>query len=329
MSEKRKKTNRLKIDRKRSIKLYSMMVKIRRVEETLAEVFTAGEIPGFIHTCIGQEATPTAVCSHLEQSDYITTTHRGHGHALAKGVDLKMFMAELFGRRDGLCRGRSGSIHLADKSCGLLGANGIVGAGIPLATGAAFASQYKNSGQVAVCFFGEAASDEGFFHESLNIASLWKLPIVYVCENNGWAQFTPQKVHMPVQDVAQRAVAYGINGITVTNDILEIEAAAAKALSKARKGGGPTLLEVKSLRWHGHYVGDPQKYRSQKEVTLAQKDDCIKKFKTWLIKSNYLDQVKLDGIESKIEKEITKAVEFARQSPVADTSELMESLYVV
>ncbi len=328
MSEKGKKSKSVGINRKKVSDLYSKMVKIRRVEETLAEIFSTGEIPGFIHACIGQEATPAAVCSHLDSSDYITTSHRGHGHALAKGVDLKAFMAELFGKRDGLCRGRSGSIHLADKANGLIGANGIVGGGIPLATGAAFATQYRGDGRVAVCFFGEAATDQGVFHESLNMASLWKLPIVYVCENNGWAQFTPQKKHMLVKNVSDKAAAYQMDGITVTNNVIEIETAAGKALAKARKGGGPTLLEVKSSRWHGHYVGDPQKYRDPQEVITAQKDDCLKKFKAWIIKSKSLNQKELDGIGDKIEAEIAEAVEFARQSPVAEPSELMESLYV-
>lgn len=327
MPQKGKKSNTSQIGCKKAISLFTTMAKIRAVEETLVELFGAGEIPGFIHACIGQEAAPAAVCSQLNPTDYITTSHRGHGHALAKGVDLKAFMAELFGKRDGLCRGRSGSIHLADKNCGLIGANGIVGAGIPLATGAAFAARYQGDGRVTACFFGDAATDQGVFHESLNMASLWKLPIVYVCENNGWAQFTPQAKHMLVSSVSDKAAAYQMEGITVKNDVKAIEVAAGKAIAKARKGGGPTLLEVKSSRWHGHYVGDPQHYRDKQEVAQARKDDCLKTYRAWLVKSGTLQEKALADIERSLAAEIAEAVAFARQSPFAEPSELMENLY--
>jgi len=298
------------------------------VEETLMEVFAAGEIPGFIHACIGQEATPVAVCSHLQPSDYMSTTHRGHGHALAKGVDLKLFMAELFGKKNGLCRGRSGSMHLADRTLGILGANGIVGGGIPIATGAAYASQFKKTGQVTVCFFGDGATGEGTFHESLNIASLRKLPIVYACENNGWAQFTSRSVHMRVNHVADRAAAYSIPGVTVPNDFFKIYEEAGKAVDRARKGGGPTLLEVKSTRWHGHFVGDAQKYRPAEDVEAAMRNDCIMDFEKRLLQDGTLGEQDIKEIKRKIEKEIEEAVAFARESPFPDASELMEDIYV-
>jgi len=292
------------------------------------EVFAAGEIPGFIHACIGQEATPVAVCSHLQPSDYMSTTHRGHGHALAKGVDLKLFMAELFGKKNGLCRGRSGSMHLADRTLGILGANGIVGGGIPIATGAAYASQFKKTGQVTVCFFGDGATGEGTFHESLNIASLRKLPIVYACENNGWAQFTSRSVHMRVNHVADRAAAYSIPGVTVPNDFFKIYEEAGKAVDRARKGGGPTLLEVKSTRWHGHFVGDAQKYRPAEDVEAAMSNDCIMDFEKRLLQDGTLGEQDIKEIKRKIEKEIEEAVAFARESPFPDASELMEDIYV-
>ena len=237
------------------IQLYERMVSIRKVEERLMEVFSKGEIPGFLHVCIGQEATPVAVCSWLKDSDYMANTHRGHGHALAKGIDLNLFMAELFGKKDGFCRGRSGSMHLADPSLGILGANGIVGGGIPIATGAAFAADYKKTGQVTVCFFGEGATNEGTFHESLNIASLRKLPIVYVCENNGWAEFTPQTVHMPIRNVADRAKAYNMKATTVSNKVLDIHKAAGGSCRKGQEGrrpdpyGGEECAVAWSLRW--------------------------------------------------------------------------------
>ena len=313
--------------KKKMVAFYGAMLKIRMVEEKLMEVFANGEIPGFIHVCIGQEAAPVAVCSHLRNSDYMASTHRGHGHALAKGMDLKRFMAELFGRRNGPCRGRSGSMHLADKNLGILGANGIVGGGIPIANGAAFASRYKKKHQVTVCFFGEGATNEGAFHESLNIASIMQLPIIFVCENNGWAEFTPQKVHLPVTDVAQRAAAYGIPGIVLANDCLKIYEAAGRAVQRARKGQGPTLLEVKSMRWHGHYVGDAQKYRPAEDIEEAMKFDCIARFEEKLLQDKIISHSETKKTRQSIQNEIDSAVEFARQSPFPEASELLADLY--
>jgi pyruvate dehydrogenase E1 component alpha subunit len=309
------------------IQMYEKMLTIRKVEEKLMEVFSKGEIPGFIHVCIGQEATPVAVCSWLKDSDFMANTHRGHGHALAKGIDLNLFMAELFGKKNGFCRGRSGSMHLADRNLGILGANGIVGGGIPIATGAAFAAEYRETGQVTVCFFGEGATDEGTFHESMNIASLRKLPIVYVCENNKWAEFTPQAVHMPIENVAERAKAYNMVGKTVSNSVLEIYEAAGEAVTRARKGEGPTLLEVKSTRWHGHFVGDAQKYRTEKEIKSAQGSDCIADFEETLIKKKVLTKNRIEKTAQDINRRIEAAVDFARESPFPDPSELMEDLY--
>lgn len=314
--------------KKKMIAIYGTMLKIRMVEEKLMEVFAAGEIPGFIHVCIGQEAAPVAVCSHLKNSDYIASTHRGHGHALAKGMELKLFMAELFGRRNGPCRGRSGSMHLADKDLGILGANGIVGGGLPIANGAAFASKYKKKGQVTVCFFGEGATNEGTFHESLNIAAIMKLPVIFVCENNGWAEFTPREVHLPLADVAQRAAAYNIPGIVLANDCLKIYQAAGQAVQRARKGQGPTLLEVKSMRWHGHYVGDAQKYRPAKDIEQAMKFDCVARFEDRLLKDKILSGSDVQKLRLSLQDEIESAVEFARQSPFPEASELMSELYV-
>ena len=313
--------------KKQLIEFYSQMARIRMVEEKLMEVFSGGEIPGFLHVCIGQEATPVAVCSHLTESDYMATTHRGHGHALAKGIDLKRFMAELFGRRNGPCRGRSGSMHLADASRGIIGANGIVGGGIPSAVGAAFAAKFKKSGQVTVCFFGEGATGEGTFHESLNLAALMRLPIVFVCENNRWAEFTPQAVHMPIRDVADRAAAYDIPGKTLANDFLAIHEAAAEMVARARKGLGPSLLEVQSARWYGHYVGDAQKYRPPEDIEAAKAADCIADFEKKLLTKKLLEPKAVRRIRKTIQAEIDAAVEFARESPRPEPSELMEELW--
>ncbi len=307
---------------------YRMMVKIRRVEESLMEVFTAGEIPGFIHVCVGQEAAPVAICRYLKDTDFVASTHRGHGHAIAKGIPLDLFMAELFGKRNGPCMGRSGSMHLAFRPLGILGANGIVGGGIPIATGAALASSYKKRDDVVVCFFGEGATDEGVFHESLNIASLWKLPIVYVCENNQWAEFTPQRLHMPLENVASRASAYGMPGITVRNEFISICGAAAEAIGRARSGMGPTLLEIKSRRWHGHFVGDAQKYRPTEDIREAVSEDCIASLEAELLKMGYLTREDTETIDREIRQEVKNAIEFARKSPLPESSELMEGLYV-
>lgn len=219
-------------------------------------------------------------------------------------------------------------MHLADPNLGILGANGIVGGGIPIATGAAFAAHYKKTGQVTVCFFGEGATNEGVFHESLNIASLWKLPIVYVCENNGWAEFTPQAVHMPIRNVADRARAYNMRATTVSNEVLDIHKAAGEAVERARKGEGPTLLEVKSVRWHGHFVGDAQKYRVEKDVNTAMQKDCIADFEKKLLKEKIFDKTDISKIAENIHKRIEKAVDFARESPFPEPSELMDDLYV-
>ena len=316
------------LSKKDLLGLYTSMLRIRKVEEALMEVFSAGEIPGFLHVCVGQEAAPAAVCGLLNPDDYIGTTHRGHGHVLAKGIDLKLFMAELFGKKNGFCLGRSGSMHLADKNLGILGANGIVGGGIPITTGAALAAQYKYPKRVSICFFGDGTTDQGTFYECLNMASLWKLPIVYVCENNGWAQFTPQKVHAANTDVTAKAACHDMPTVTVPNDVLKIHKAADAAIKRARKGGGPTLVEVKCNRWHGHYVGDAQKYREKKSMEQARKDDCLVKFENELVKRKLLTKTVKAGLDKQLSREIADSIDFARTSPLPDPSELKEGLYV-
>jgi len=308
--------------------ILTSMVRIRRVEERLTELFTQGKIPGFIHTSIGQEAVAAGVCSALERDDTILTTHRGHGHAVAKGIDLKRFMAEIFGRRTGFCKGRSGSMHVADREIGVAGANGIVGAGLPIALGASLASQYRGEKTVTVCFFGDGASNQGAFHESLNLAALWSLPIVFCCENNGWAQFTPQSRYMKVENVAKRAESYGMVGVTVDgNDVLQVRRAAQEAVAWARRGEGPTLLECEVRRWFGHYVGDAQKYRSADEVKMARTLDPIQRFASALVESKALGWDGLETIEARIRAEIDAAVAFAAESPAAGPEDLLTDVY--
>src|SRR5438132_4167666 len=232
--------------------LHRTMLTIRLFEQRVAREFRTGEIPGFVHMYIGQEAVAAGVCANLGEGDYVTSTHRGHGHCIAKGCDLGRMMAEIYGRETGLCKGRGGSMHIADFSRGMLGANAIVGGGIALATGAALAARVRGSDQVAVSFFGDGAVNQGVFHESLNLAAIWTLPVLYVCENNGFAESTPASYATSVPDVAVRATAYGIaQAIADTRDVLAVHAAACEAVERARSGGGPTLLELKTYRFHG------------------------------------------------------------------------------
>lgn len=311
------------------LEMLYLMLKIRRVEERLLDIFSQGKIPGFIHVSIGQEAVSVGVCSCLKRDDYIFTTHRGHGQAIAKGIDLKRFMAEIYGRRDGYSKGKAGSMHIACKELGIVGSNGIVGAGIPISLGTAFASIYRGDDKVSVCFFGDGASNEGTFHESLNLASIWNLPIVFCCENNGWAQFTPQKTFMRLKNISKRAESYGIPGVTLDGgDVLMIREEAEKAIMRARKGEGPTLLECKTHRWFGHYAGDPQKYRSPKDIEEARKSDSIQKIQNYLFELKHIDPEYLDKVEAKVKKEIEEAIAFAEGSPVAGAEELMKDVYV-
>ncbi|MCP4199471.1 MAG: thiamine pyrophosphate-dependent dehydrogenase E1 component subunit alpha [Proteobacteria bacterium] len=328
MAAKKNKSGQVKIDKDALIDIFTRMVRARKADETLMEVFTAGEVPGFLHVAIGQEATPAVVSHLLNDDDYIGSTHRGHGHVVAKGMDLKKFMAEIFGRKNGFCMGRSGSMHLADASLGILGANGIVGGGIPIATGAAFAAKYQKSGKVAVAYFGDGATSEGNFHECMNMAALWKLPIVFVCENNKWAEFTPQSAHMVEADIAPKADSYGMASDTTSNDVHDIYQAAKKAIDRARNGDGPTLLEVKCIRWYGHFVGDPQKYRGKEAVEEAMKDDCLARYEELLLDQKVLTRANVDKIKKQADDELAEAVDFARNSELPTVEELAEGLYV-
>ncbi|MDQ7783909.1 MAG: thiamine pyrophosphate-dependent dehydrogenase E1 component subunit alpha [Desulfomonilaceae bacterium] len=316
------------VNKEELLRLLYLMVKVRRVEECLVDIFSQGKIPGFIHVGIGQEAVSAGVCSCLRERDVVFTTHRGHGQALAKGIDLNRFMAEIYGRRDGFCKGKAGSMHIASREAGVAGSNGIVGGGLPIAVGNAFAAQYRNEDRVTVCFFGDGASNEGTFHESLNLAALWNLPVVFCCENNGWAQFTPQKVYMKLQNISKRAESYGMIGVTVDgDDVLMVREEAEKAVERAIRGMGPTLLECKTHRWLGHYVGDPQKYRTTEEVEEVRKFDPIIRFQKYLLENKHVDRQYLDGLEAGIKMEIEEALAFAENSPIAPAEELFTDVY--
>ena len=263
-------------DREALLAGLAMMVRIRSFEDRVQREFARGDMPGFVHTYHGAEAVAAGVCAHLTDADLITSTHRGHGHCIAKGCDLGAMVAELYGRETGLCAGRGGSMHIADFSRGMLGANAIVGGGISLATGAALATDVLGDGRVAVAFFGDGAANQGIFHESLNLAAIWRLPVIFVCENNGWAESTPVSYSTSVEDISSRAVAYGIPGVTVAGEDYEaVHSAAGEAVRRARAGEGPTLLEVKLARIRGHYIGDHQQYRPRSERQEARKHDPV------------------------------------------------------
>lgn len=317
-----------KISNENLLSFYRNMLRIRRAEEKLMEVFSAGEIQGFLHVSVGQEAAPVGIAACLNDDDLIGTTHRGHGYAIAKGLDLNRAMAELFGRKAGYCMGRSGSMHLADLEKGVMGANGIVGGGIPIVCGAGFAAQYKGTTQVAVATFGDGATNEGAFHEAMNLAAVMNLPVIFLCENNGWAEFSPRPIHCKIENLADRAASYGMPSAIIANDVVAIYEACSDAVARARAGEGPTFIEVKNDRWHGHFVGDAQKYRGKEAVAEAMSKDCIKDLEERLLKEKILKKADIEKIEEEIKNELEAAVNYARECPYPDASEMMEGLYV-
>ena len=315
------------MDRAMGLQLYEIMVRIRRFEEVVIELFARGKIPGFLHSYLGQEASATGVCAHLRADDYITSTHRGHGHILAKGARTDLAMAELFGKSTGYCNGKGGSMHIADPDIGILGAIGIVGAGLVIANGAAFSAQYRGTDQVAVCFFGDGASNTGTFHEGLNLAALWQLPVIFVCENNCYAESTPQCDHQSITDVAVRAQGYGMPSCIVDgNDVLAVYEAAGEAIARARSGQGPTLLETKTYRMRGHYEGDPQNYRSREEVDQWRDLGPIRRFRGVLTGEGVVD-AELEAIDAGVEAELEAAITFAEESPLPDVRDVRYGIY--
>jgi pyruvate dehydrogenase E1 component alpha subunit len=309
---------------------YRTMRMIRGFEEKLLELVSLGKMAGFMHLYAGEEAVATGVCMHLGERDTVASTHRGHGHCIAKGVDVAGMMAELFGRSTGLCKGKGGSMHIADMEKGMLGANGIVGAGIPLATGAALTAKLKRSGGVAVAFFGDGATNQGAFHESLNMAANWKLPAVYVVENNGFGEFTPTDFVIPVEDIAVRADSYAMKSLIADGmDLFDVYAKAGEAIDHARSGAGPVLLECKTYRFQGHYVGDSLLYRSKQEAEdWIQNRDPLQLFEMHVIEASLADSDDLRRIDGEIEQELNAAVEAAEAAPFPDLAELTTDVYV-
>lgn len=306
------------------------MILIREFDELAIKLRTGGKIYGTVHPYVGQEAVAVGVCANLTNADRVTSTHRGHGHCIAKGADIKRMMAELFGRVDGYCKGKGGSMHIADFAVGMLGANGIVGGGLPLATGAALAAQLDGKGNVAVCFFGDGAVTEGEFHEALNISSVWKLPIVFVCENNQYAANNAVAVQHPITDVAVRAGSYGMPGLTIDgNDVLAVREAARIAIERARQGNGPTLLECKTYRWYFHAMraAPPPETRPAEEIAAWKERDPIARLAADLIARRVISESDVGGLQRQVHADLQQAVAFADASPFPDPKDILVDMY--
>ncbi len=311
-----------------AIGMLRTMLLIRAFEEKADELFAQGRVHGTMHLSIGQEAVATGVCAALRSDDYILSTHRGHGHCLAKGADVRLMMAEFLGKETGYCRGRGGSMHIADVESGNLGANGIVAGGLPLATGVGLSIQMRRTGQVCVAFFGDGAASEGAFHESLNLASIWRLPVVFVCENNHYAMSMPVTRSMNIERISQRAGAYGIPGDTVDGmDLPRVHEAARAAVDRARAGEGPMLLECVTYRYKGHSKSDTQRYRAKDEVEAWRRRDPIVRFVAALQGEGVLSADAASRMEQETRAAIDDALRFAETSPEPDVATLMDGVY--
>ncbi|MFP5462230.1 MAG: thiamine pyrophosphate-dependent dehydrogenase E1 component subunit alpha [Gammaproteobacteria bacterium] len=316
------------VDTERLEPLYETMLLIRRTEETLARVFADGEVPGFIHLSIGQEAVAAGVASALQPQDTLATTHRGHGHVLARGLDLEGFFKEIMGRAGGICRGRGGSMHVADMTMGIIGANGIVGAGIPIAVGSALALKTRSTGGVAVSMFGDGAMAEGVLHESLNLAALWKLPVLFVCENNGWSEFSPTREQFAAP-LEKLAAAFGIPHARVDgNDVLAVADAAARLVAEQRAGGGARVLECTTRRVRGHFEGDPQKYRPPEELKADASLDPIERAAAAL-RAAGVGEPGLEQVAARVEGRIAAALAAARADALPRHEEAIADVYTV
>ena len=311
------------------LSLYRTMARLRQFETKLQEVYRSGVMPGFIHLYIGEEAVATGVCTHLNQDDYVTSTHRGHGHAIAKGIPMGAVFAEVWGQTRGCNGGRGGSMHIYAPVWGFLGTNGIVGAGIPIGAGAALGAQLTRTGQVAVSFFGDGAVNNCAFHEGLNLAAIWDLPVVFVCENNLYATETPFQKVTRNTNVASRGAAYGIPGVSVDgNDVLAVCEVAGEAIERARSGKGPTLVECRTYRLGGHFEGDPGVgYRTREEIAEWRKRDPIAKLRSESVAAGTASREELDLIEQEVRREVAEAYEYARSSPEAIPATVADHVY--
>jgi pyruvate dehydrogenase E1 component alpha subunit len=321
----------MNLEPEKMIGMYQTMLRIRRFEERVMDMYARQLIPGLAHLYIGEEAVATGVCANLKIDDYVTSTHRGHGHCIAKGGELKIMMAELFGKTTGYCHGKGGSMHIANIDLGILGANGIVAAGMPIAGGAALAIKMRKGSQAVVSFFGDGACNQGTFHESLNMAAVWKLPVIFVCENNQYAISVAARRVGSIQDYYLRKASYGIEGSKVDgNDIFSVYEAAKEAVSRARQGKGPTLIECKTYRWRGHYEGEADRtytYRSKEEIEEWMKKCPIDRFKKFLLEKKVTKEANLQKIDEQIQTEIEEAIEFAKNSPDPNPEDALKDVY--
>jgi len=308
--------------------LLRTMMTIRQFELKVADLFAQGRIPGFVHLYVGQEAVAAGACATLRKDDYITSTHRGHGHCIAKGGDLRRMMAEIYGKETGYCKGKGGSMHICDLDIGILGANGIVGGGLAIAPGAGLSAKLRKTDQVTLCFFGDGASNQSTFHEGINLASIWQLPVIFICENNLYGISVCQSKHQRIKDISERAKAYGIPGITVDgNDVLAVYQAVKEAVERARRGEGPTLVECKTYRLRGHFEGDPMTYRSKKEMEEWAQKDPIKRFTNRLLERRILTLEDIKGLEEEIAAQIEDAVQYAESCPQPTLDSLLNDIY--
>jgi len=316
------------VPREKLLEMYKKMVLIRYFEERAYEIFGTGVIAGTLHTYMGQEAVAVGIIANLTDDDFITSTHRGHGHVLAKGASPDRMMAELFGKETGYCKAKGGSMHIADFQKGILGANGVVGGGIPIATGAGLSCKLKyHNKRVVACFFGDGASNTGSFHEAINLAGVWKLPVLFICENNQYAMGTSVKIATAVDDIAKRAVGYGIAGaIADGNDVIDVYLKGKAAVQRAKKGQGPTLIECKTYRIKGHSKYDPATYRPQEEVEAWLKRDPITLYRAKLLNSN-IEEDELVSIETETTELIGHAIDFAQESPKPPVETAAEDVY--
>lgn len=304
------------------------MIRIRLFEEEVERSLKAGYIHGTTHFCNGQEAVAVGVCTLLKEGDTITSTHRGHGHSLAFGADMNKMMAELYGKETGYCKGKGGSMHIADVSSGNLGANGVVAGGIPIAVGAALTTKMRKDKYVTACFFGEGATNEGSFHESLNLAAIWNLPVVFICENNKYSMSSPIEKMVKIDELSKRADAYGFRGLTIDgNNIEEVRKTTAEAIDQARRGGGPTLIEAETYRLKGHSRSDKELYRTDSEVKEQTKRDPITQYERYLTMNYPINESIFSDIRNEVMQEVTDAVQFAKESQSPALSTLLEDVY--
>ena len=320
----------MEISTTKQFDLHRRMVRIRLFEEAAGRLAEANRLPGFLHLYVGEEAVASGVCGALNDDDHITSTHRGHGHLVAKGGDFNRMMAELMGKATGYCKGKGGSMHISDTSLGMLGANGIVGAGSPIAVGAAFANRYRGRGQVAVAFFGDGSTNIGAFHEAANMACALHLPIVFACENNEYGEFTPRHKTMAITDIVDRAAGYGMPGVIVDGmDVIAVHEAAVEAVERARQGGGPSLIEAKTYRYYNHHgiqnLG--LKYRPDEEVAAWKQRDPIFTFEDRMIENGGATREKVDEIWAELRQDIETAIQFADDSPYPTPDQIMVDVY--